>query len=64
MKISGLIFSLSINDFAVSEYKGIVEKIEHIEACTKNPDVHADCKNILEQYLDMNVKTGEPYVCT
>ncbi len=62
MTILALIFSLSVNDFAVPEHKEIVEKIESIQACKENPDVLAECKNTLEQYFEMKDKTGEPYV--
>ncbi len=57
-----LIFSLSVNDFAVPENKEIVETVEYIEACREDPDAHADCKNILEQYIEMKDQTDEPYI--
>jgi len=62
MKILELIFSLSVNEFAVPEHKEIVDAVVSIQACRENPDVHAECKNILERYLEMKDKTGEPYV--
>ena len=62
MTILDLFFALSVNDFTVPEHKEIVDADERIQVCRKNPDVHAECKNILEQYLEMKDKTGEPYV--
>lgn len=62
MSILELMLSLSVNDFAVPEHKEIVDTIENIQACRENPDAHAECKNILERYLEMKDKTGEPYV--
>jgi len=62
MKILELIFSLSVNDFAVPLHKEIVDRVESIQACKENPEAHADCKNILERYLEMKDKTGGPYV--
>lgn len=62
MTILELFFALSVNDFTVPEHKEIVETAERIHACRENSDVQAECKNILEQYLEMKGKTGEPYV--
>jgi len=62
MSIIELLLTLSVSESAVPEHKEIVETVESIEACRENPDVHAECKNILEQYLEMKEKTGEPYV--
>jgi len=62
MPILELFFALSVNDFSVPEHKEIVDTAESIQACKEIPDVHAECNNILEQYFDMKVKTGEPYV--
>jgi len=57
-----VVFALSVNDFAVPEHKEIVDTAESIQACREDPDVHAECKNILKQYFEMKDKTGEPYV--
>jgi len=62
MTILELFFALSVNDFAVPDHKEIVDTAGSIQACRENTDVHAECKNILEQYLEMKEKTGEPYV--
>jgi len=62
MRILEILFSLSVSEFAVPDQKVIVEKAESIQACRENPNVHADCKNILQRYLEMKEKTGEPYV--
>lgn len=62
MTILELFFALSVNDFAVPEHKEIVDTAEKLHACRKNTDVHAECKNILQQYIEMKDKTGEPYV--
>jgi len=62
MTVLELIFSLSVNEFAVPEHKEIVDAVVSIQACKENPDAHAECKNILERYLEMKDKTGEPYV--
>ena len=62
MTILELIISLSVNDFAVPEHREIVDTFESIQACRENPEVHPECKNILERYLDMKDETGEPYV--
>ena len=62
MTILELFFALSVNDFAVPEHKEIIDTAERIQACRENKDVHAECKNILQQYLEMKEMTGEPYV--
>lgn len=62
MTILELILSLSVNEFSVPEHKEIVDTIESIEVCKENPDAHSECKNILERYLDLKDRTGEPYV--
>ena len=64
MSILELFFALSINDFAVPEHKEIIETAESIQACRDNPDVNAECKNILKRYLEMKDKIGEPYANT
>lgn len=62
MTILELIFSLSVSDFAVPEHKEIVDTVAIIQTCKENTDPHDECKNILEQYLEIKEKTGEPYV--
>ena len=57
-----LFFSLSVSEFAVPEHKVIIDTVESIKACKANPDLHAECKNILDKYLEMKDKSGEPYV--
>ncbi len=62
MTILELFFAFSVKDFAFPEHKEILYTAERIQACRENPDVHAECKNILKQYFEMKEKTGEPYV--
>ena len=62
MLILELLFSLSVSEFAVPEHKVIIDTAKSIQACKDNPDVHAECKNILDKYFEMKDKTGEPYV--
>jgi len=62
MKILELILSLSVSEFAVPDHKEIIDTAKSIQACKENPDVHAECKNILDKYFEMKDKTGEPYV--
>ena len=49
MTILELFFALSVNDFAVPEHKEIVDTAESVQACRDDPDVHAECKNIIKQ---------------
>ncbi|MCW9047570.1 MAG: hypothetical protein OQK46_05770 [Gammaproteobacteria bacterium] len=62
MSILELVFTLSANEFSVPQHKQIVDTVEKIQMCKENPDAHADCKNILERYLEMKDRTGGPYV--
>jgi len=62
MSIIELFLTLSVNESSVPEHKEIEDTVEVIQECRENPDMNAECKNILEQYLEMKDKTGEPYV--
>jgi len=64
MTILELFFAFSVNDFTVPDHQEILDTVKSIQACKENPDVHAECRNILEKYLEMKDKTGEPYVNT
>ena len=62
MTIVELFFAFSANEFTVPEHQEIISTVESIQVCKENSDVLAECKNILQRYLEMKDKTGEPYV--